>query len=285
MLNIRQMALSDIPFAMRMVEMAGWNQIPADWSRLLKVAPGSCFLAEWEGQPAGTATAVRYGTDCAWIGMVLVDPSFRRRGIGMGLIGHCIAYLKGLGVRTIKLDATDEGRAVYLKQGFVDEYGTLRYLGELKPPRPRSAGIMIGPAGQERHAAVLEMLDVATFGAHRINLLNVLVEQQPDLVLVARDGDLVVGYGMARPGRLHGYIGPVVAERMDIAQRLVAELASRLDQLTVLVDTTALNQSWCDWLAGSGLQLQRRLTRMYLGTNDTPGDPSRVYGLSAFESG
>ncbi len=285
MLKIRQMDLSDVPFAMRMVEIAGWNQVPADWSRLLRVASDGCFLAEWEGQPAGTATAVHYGTDCAWVGMVLVDPSFRRRGIGMGLIAHCIAYLKSLGVRTIKLDATDEGRAVYLKQGFVDEYGTLRYAGELKLARFRATGIEIGPAIQERHSLPLQILDAAVFGARRIGLLNALIKQQPDLMLVATDDRLVVGYGLARPGRLHGYIGPVVAGRMDVAQALVAELAGRLEQPTVFVDTTVLNQPWCEWLGASGLREQRRLTRMYLGTNDRPGDPPRMYTLSAFETG
>ena len=284
MLNIRQMRLSDTAFAMRMVEIAGWNQTPPDWSRLLRIAPGGCFLAEWEGQLAGTATAVHYGTDCAWIGMVLVDPSFRRRGIGMGLIAHCIAYLKSLGVRTTKLDATDEGRAVYLKQGFVDEYGTLRYAGELKPADVPAARCTIGPLAEIHRPAVAAM-DRMAFGADRSSLVAALAEQQPDLALVATSDDMVAGYGLARSGRLHGYIGPVVAERMDVAQRLVAELARRLEQRTVFVDTAALNQPWCDWLEASGLRLQRRLTRMYLGTNDRPGDPRRAYTLSAFETG
>jgi GNAT superfamily N-acetyltransferase len=279
------MDLSDIPFVMRPVEIAGWNQLPGDWERLMHVAPGGCFLAEWDGCPAGTATAVCYGTQCAWIGMVLVDPAFRRRGIGGCLLAHCISYLKSLGVRTIKLDATDEGRAVYLKHGFKDEYATLRYLGELKPAAIRPSGIEIRPPVQDHDRLALEILDTAAFGAHRVNLLNVLIGQQPDLMLVAAADNLVVGYGLARPGRLHGYIGPVVAGRMCVAKRLVTDLAKLLKQRTILLDCTALNPAWCCWLEDSGLQVQRRLTRMYLGTNDSPGDPNRVYALSGFETG
>lgn len=284
MLTIRPLTLSDVLFAMRMVESAGWNQIPADWERLLWIAPQGCFLAEWEGQPAGTATAVRYGTDCAWVGMVLVDPEFRRRGIGQGLIGHCIARLKTMGVRTVKLDATDQGRPVYLKQGFVDEYGTLRHVGRFEPARVPAGECRIEPLAP-RHRQAVAAMDRRAFGADRSELLTVLAEQQPDRMLVAAKDGLIVGYGLARPGRLHGYIGPVVAERMDAAQMLVAELGRRVNQQTVFVDTTALNEPWCRWLEGCGLQAQRRLTRMYLGTNDTPGDPSRVYTLSAFETG
>ncbi len=83
-LQIRTLTLSDVPFAMRLVEIVGWNQLPADWHRLIRIAPQGCFLAEWDGQPAATATAVAYGTDCAWVGMVLVHPDFRRRGIAAG---------------------------------------------------------------------------------------------------------------------------------------------------------------------------------------------------------
>jgi len=317
---------------MQLVDTVGWNQLPADWQRLMRVAPDGCFLAEWDGFPAGTATAVHYGTQCAWIGMVLVDPDFRRRGIGGALLAHCVEYLKSLGVKTIKLDATDEGRAVYLKHGFKDEYGTIRYLGELKAAAVRPSAGQLRPLVRERDMAALEALDSAVFGADRGCLLKVLIEQQPDVALVASeassqvsrnhgvqgpcmaepgfaerrlrrgennaamapgkagltrhsDGSVVAEYGLARPGRLHGYIGPVVAGQMDVAKRLVAELAEQLEQRTFFVDTTALNPAWCHWLEDSGLRVQRRLTRMYLGANDSPGDPQRVYALSGFETG
>jgi hypothetical protein len=216
--------------------------------------------------------------------MVLVDPDLRRQGIGRNLIARCLAHLKGLGVRTIKLDATDQGRPVYLKQGFVDEYGALRYVGKLKPTSAPAADCAFEQLTESRRSTVAA-LDRQAFGADRSGLLAVLAEQQPDLALVFAQGERVSGYGMARPGRLYGYIGPVVAERTDVAQALAAELARRLGPKTVLVDTTALNEPWCRWLEASGLEVQRRLTRMYLGTNDTPGDPRLVHTLSAFETG
>jgi GNAT superfamily N-acetyltransferase len=282
-LILRHMGLSDLPFAMRLVEIAGWNQIAADWGRLLRVAPQGCFLAEWDGQPAGTAVAMAYGTDCAWIGMVLVDPALRRRGIGMGLIGQCIGYLKSLGVRTIKLDATDEGRAVYLKQGFVDEYGTLRWAGQIRPSSVSDAECVIGPA-EPSDRSEMAVMDLAAFGADRFALLAELMAEQGNLAMVARRGGELAGYGLARPGRLRGYIGPVVSERMDVAQRLVMELAVCLRQRDVYLDTTVLDPRWGDWLQPSGLKVHRRLTRMCLGTNDRPGD-RRIWALSGFETG
>lgn len=284
MLQIRSLILSDVPFAMQLVEIAGWNQLPGDWHRLLRIAPDGCFLAQWRDRPAGTATAIAYGADCAWVGMVLVHPDSRRQGIGGALISHCLNYLKSLGVRTIKLDATDEGKAVYLKQGFVDEYGTARYLGQLDPRQVRQDryNLQVVEAGDWQ---VIAGLDRKAFGADRSELLSALAESEPALALVAREGGRVAGYGFARPGRLYGYIGPIVAERMEAAQALLVELSQRLAGKTVLVDTTALNPAWSAWLENSGLQLHRRLTRMYSGTNDSPGDTSLVYTLSAFETG
>lgn len=284
MLRIRRLELSDIGFAMRMVEAAGWNQLPADWERLIRVGPQGCFLAEWDGQPAGTATATAYGTDCAWIGMVLVDPARRKLGIGGALIRHCLEHLEAAGVRSVKLDATDQGRPVYLKQGFVDEYGTLRHAGELRLRGYRQERYRTEPLAADHYAAVRAM-DRIAFGADRWRLLETLSQAQPALALAALEGARLAGYGFARPGRLSGYIGPIVAGEMDAAKTLAAELASRLPQKSVLLDTTALDAGWCDWLAASGLAVQRRLTRMYRGKNESPGTTGLVHALSAFETG
>jgi GNAT superfamily N-acetyltransferase len=53
--------------------------------------------------PAGTATTIGYGTDLAWIGMVLVHPDHRRHGVGRALLAHCIAFLRERRIRSIKL--------------------------------------------------------------------------------------------------------------------------------------------------------------------------------------
>lgn len=269
---------------MQLVGIAGWNQIPADWSRMLRVAPHGCFLAEWDGRPAGTAVATVYGTDCAWIGMVLVHPDFRRRGIGGHLIEYCLGYLKSLGVRTIKLDATDEGRAVYLKHGFVDEYGTRRHVGPLNARSRRYDRYQVVPISKGHLPALVEM-DRRAFGADRSVLLSVLSETNPKLALGVVEGSRLEAYGFARPGRQHGYVGPVASANMEAAEALVAALGQRVGTKQIMLDVTAQNPAWCAWVESAGLLQRRRLTRMYWGTNDSPGETSLVYALSGFETG
>ena len=53
-LRLRLMTRGDLPFADSVRFLAGWNQTPADWERFLATEPDGCFLAEWNGAPAGT---------------------------------------------------------------------------------------------------------------------------------------------------------------------------------------------------------------------------------------
>jgi hypothetical protein len=59
-IKIRTMRLDDLPFADTLRASAGWNQTPADWQRLLQCEPNGCFVAEYAGELAGTATTTIY---------------------------------------------------------------------------------------------------------------------------------------------------------------------------------------------------------------------------------
>src|SRR5689334_22523272 len=108
-LVIRLLDERDIPAAMRLKELARWNQTESDWRRLLQLEPRGCFGATLDGRLVGTTTAITYGDELAWIGMVLVDPEYRRRRIATRLMQAALDYLSGR-VALVKLDATPDGR-------------------------------------------------------------------------------------------------------------------------------------------------------------------------------
>jgi len=176
MLQVRTMLTADLPFADSLRALVGWNQTLADWQRFLTMEPQGCFLAEWDGVPAGTATTVVYGPDLAWIGMVLVHPEYRRRGIGGGLLLRCIEHLQALGVRCIKLDATPEGRPVYEKLGFRDEWTLRRWEAELSSQTPLAPDSRIR-VWEEAGAPHFDLLDSRAFGVSRRELMIALALQ------------------------------------------------------------------------------------------------------------
>src|SRR5882724_8331694 len=132
-LRLRLLRREDLQFADSVRASAGWNQTLDDWERFLTTEPDGCFLAEWNGAPAGTATTTIYGPDLAWIGMVLVHPEYSQRGIGRALLERCIERLRGGHVRCIKLDATPLGKKVYDNLGFKDEWTLTRWVCQMAP--------------------------------------------------------------------------------------------------------------------------------------------------------
>ena len=68
-LHLRLMTADDLDFADSLRAVAGWNQTLDDWRDLLALEPTGCFIAEWNGTPAGTATTTCYEKRVAWIGV------------------------------------------------------------------------------------------------------------------------------------------------------------------------------------------------------------------------
>ncbi len=77
-----------------------------------------------------------------WVGTIFVAPERRRRGLGRALTEHICSELETVGCRTLVLVATDEGRPLYERMGFlvVDRYVTVEHVGMGWAAYPRPAG-------------------------------------------------------------------------------------------------------------------------------------------------
>ena len=182
---LRPLLHSDISAAMALIREAGWNQLPEDWERLLALEPAGCFALECEGRLVSTATVVCYGSELAWIGMVLTLSEFRRRGFAEMLMHRALDFVAGRGIATVKLDATQIGINLYRRLGFAEECAVGRWQ---RPP-----GAADAVAVQPYHPD--PAYDRAIFGADRAALLAQLVP----LGSASLSGE---GYAMGRPGSL-----------------------------------------------------------------------------------
>jgi GNAT superfamily N-acetyltransferase len=260
MLRLRTMTVDDLELGDRLRAQAGWNQTAEDWRRFLSLEPEGCFVAEWNGRPAGTTVTCTFGS-VAWVAMVLVDPSIRGQGIGTRLIEHALAWLDQRGVPSIRLDATPLGRPIYLKLGFVDEYELVRMEGTVDVEafdRPASS-----PAGDVDFETLCQ-LDLQATATPRRSLLEALRRQQPSALRVTREA-----YLMYRPGSRAVQIGPGVACRPADGIALADWALGQCRGRRVFIDIPTANQPAIDWACTRGLVEQRRLMRMCRGPRVT----------------
>src|SRR5690242_17704668 len=87
---LRCLTAADIPEAMNLSTAAGWNQIPEDWEMLRELAPDTCFGIECDGNLAATTTLIPYANQLAWVGMVLTDSRYQRRGFATRLVAQAL---------------------------------------------------------------------------------------------------------------------------------------------------------------------------------------------------
>ena len=285
---IRTLTPADIPALMRLKAAAGWNQTRQDWEHLLALAPESCFGLECDGVLAASTTAVCYGRELAWIGMVLTDPAYRGRGFARQLMEYALGYLRAARVAWVKLDATDMGRPLYARLGFTDECAVERWV---RPPG-RTAGILparITPGEKKsRHAACATAagawreLDRRAFGADRSALLERLRAVESFEVPGA-------GFAMGRPGSCAAYFGPCVSRSADAAEELLRNFLAVHGAQDVAWDLLPQNKAAVEVARGRGFTLGRSLVRMALrldaGAKPLECESELIYAIAGLEYG
>lgn len=280
-----------IPFAMELKNIAGWNQTEADWQSYLQLEQSGCFLAQVttpdEDPKAGTATAISYDGKVGWIGMVLVHPSKRNRGVGTVLMEKSIQYLHDNEVPCIKLDATQMGRKVYVPLGFVDEYEVRRYESE----KYMSEGLFHPMVSDEvypistEHMDALSHWDAEKFGVMRKKVLEHFQQRDPSLCYWVENNGQIRGYMMAHQGYEAYQIGPFVAEDEHVAEALFRQVLKQINGHKVFLDVPVPNADGIRIMEKYRFTVQRSFTRMYLGDNAFKGQPKAIFATSGAELG
>jgi len=259
--EIRLLRESDIAAAMDLKNLAGWNQTESDWRTLLQLEPNGCFAAVLDEELVGTTTTTCYGSDLAWVGMVLVRPEKRRAGIATKLLESALHYLDTK-VSTVKLDATADGKHVYERLGFEVESLIERWSRKGEAVR---LDVQPETVDSDTRRQILQ-LDRTAFGADRSKLLNALLASscvRPGVTTT--EAGSVAGYALARSGSTAAYIGPVVSWERSAAAGAIDQVLEQLHASPVYID---MNRNWGEGrqlLSERGFEKQRDLIRMRRG--------------------
>ena len=260
---------ADLPSLLVLSNTAGWNQLEDDWLRLLRLQPDGCFGIDVDNTLAASATVVEYGSDLAWIGMVLTLPQFRGQGLARRLMERCLEFSSA---RCVKLDASDMGKHLYETLGFRDECAIERWV--------RPAGAAEQPAGSTPQAIqVLAAYDAEVFGADRSALLEELRRYESASVSDR-------SYAFARPGRLFHYFGPCVADNAAEFRTLLEWcVAGHGHEGQIALDLFPHDAAAVEVARRFGFEPVRRLWRMVREPAPPELPDRRIYAIAGFEFG
>ncbi|GGL09562.1 MarR family transcriptional regulator [Sphaerisporangium melleum] len=122
-------------------EERGWDEnfeglaarIVADYAEDHDPKREAGWIAEVDGEPAGSILCVKRDDRTAQLRLLLVEPSARGMGIGGRLIEECLAFAKRVGYERIVLMTVDElaeARRLYQRAGFtLDEQHPMKAYG------------------------------------------------------------------------------------------------------------------------------------------------------------
>ena len=257
--TFRAMGPDDVPSGLALCRQSGWNQTEADW-RLLLEPPSVFRVAEQQGRVVGCAGAMVYGSELAWICMVLVERSARGQGLGTGLVTEVLDGLPP--VDAVGLDATPKGESVYSRLGFVGTAALVRLEATVSPatapsgPRPITEADLPGLLARDR----------AVFGADRGRILRRALADAPEYAwCLGEGGDRAPAYCLGRHGVNGAQIGPVVASSPEAALDVTAAAVAGHTAPRLFLDAPA----WGEWRSALeqrlGFHEQRPFTRMYRG--------------------
>jgi ribosomal protein S18 acetylase RimI-like enzyme len=273
---VRSMKAEEVALAMEWAEQEGWNPGCHDAPCFRAADPTGFYVGELRGEPVGSISAVAYDEHFGFIGLYIVRPEFRGKGLGLRIWQHGMAYL---GERNVGLDGVVAQQANYAKSGFRLAHRNIRYQG-IADGAGNSALSSLSDVPFNQLAAYDQQL----FPAPRVGFLNAWVSQPDVVALAAIHEGRMRGYGVLRKCRHGRKIGPLFADDEWTGEQLFSALLSRYPNEMVSIDVPESNRAAIALAEQYGMASTFETARMY--TKVPPAIPlERVYGITSFELG
>jgi predicted N-acetyltransferase YhbS len=244
-----------------------------------QIQPDGWFIASQLGDAIGMVGAINYGA-FAHVGLMAVHPDVQRQGVGLTLMQFLLARLEQQQVPLVVLDASEVGRPLYDRLGFVAYDETFVFQLQSKPAR----------LAQMPHIQTISILDLDelvqwdtdVFGANRRKVFQALLDVFPDRAFLQRDADeQLVGYLFAQKNR----IGPwVMLQSCNAEELLLAALALPYEE-PFSVTVPAVNREAIELLQCHGFERVRTNRHMGKGIVGPPGQRQKIYAQTSLAVG
>ncbi len=281
MLDIRTMRGSDIDFAVSMTDHEDWGNVASDFTRLMTLEPGGCFVAWENGERVGMISTTTYN-DYAFVGSLIVHPDRRGRGTGESLMRRAMAYLRAKETACVELDATSEGEPLYRRLGFKDKYLSLRFFRPADN-RPHLEARLSSGGDSDQTVRVITGIDKRLTGLDRSRLLTRLIREVFESVFMDPSSS-PNGYAIVYPrsgNRVN--IGPLVAADVSTAERILDMIIRAYASHDIGVGAPETQRTVSQIMTARGFLFRPPSLRMYWGRERRY--EAHVYAIVSAEKG
>lgn len=276
----------DVQVAAELARKLGLPEMRALLARRRELEPEGAFaIRDASGAWIARGQAVVWPMDeggLAWLSGMMVDPAWQRRGAGRAILARLLAYAQENGAHLVGLDASVQGKSLYVSEGFVEVASMPRWRRDRETPAPEL------PPGEHAlypisSCEVMELVayDRPRFGASRARLLALLMARFPERAFVAfhRGTGAIGGYAMATERG----IGPLVADTPELALRLL--LACERAGAPARAGLHGLNPDAEKLFLQAGYKPEDVATTRMIRGGPLPGRPSTQFAIGGWDLG
>ena len=277
--HILRMSRAEMGLALDWAAREGWNPGRHDADIFHPIDVRGHFMGWVDNQPAACISGLRYGSSYGFLGLYIVQPHLRGRGLGMAVWRAALDHLKGC---VVGLDGVVEQQANYRRSGFDLAWHNRRFMTLGRSPQPRDPHVVKLTTVP---FSLLASYDRAFHPEPRPVFLQSWIQQRHGMGLGWLEEGRLRGYGVVRACADGHKIGPLCADTPAIADALLdALLGCVVLREPVYLDVPEPNRHALALVERHGMTPGFPTARMYRGPAPRL-DLMRQYALTALEIG
>lgn len=254
---------------------------PENWSGQLafnhRLQPDGYWGAYHHGGLVGLVGVIVYSTK-AYVGLLAVHPDHQQKGIGLALMQYLLRWLEEKNIADVVLDASDQGKNLYNRLGFVSVEHILTY--ERKPTTLPCDFVEVLPITSSNIQDIARF-DKDIFGADRGRVLQALHEAFPHRGRFYTSEGRIKGYLICQEKR----IGPWVMHGREGAECLLKTALSLPYDGAASVVVPGNNHEVKKLLTTNGFELTRTHYHMIRGSGRLIGQRKNIFGQTSLSLG
>ncbi|MCC2252260.1 MAG: GNAT family N-acetyltransferase [Bacillota bacterium] len=277
-INLVALEELDIPGLIALSAAVGWDYDKHEIRTVM--SSGKVYgHKNMEGKIVSSAAIIPYGSSLASIGMVIVHPDYRGKGLGRKVTQKCLDSVSD--ETTVMLIATDEGKPMYESMGFCSIDCVYKYLCDsyLSIEQNNNLDMEITPIHEENLPQIVR-LDKNAFGEERKTFLIHRIKQAKEALVVKDSDGMIIGFALSVLGPINLILGPIVAPNAHIASLLIDKLANN-HQGRLRIDIPSGNEAFMSHLEKCGFTKVSQPPIMIKNSKQLPSRNKALYGIAA----